>query len=514
MGFNKKLAVVTPLLFSSLLVGCIADSNDDKKAEEKSTVISSVKTLDFSAFNDQEAALEAKGLRVFGPNATLAQDLEPEYVTLSKDGKTAWISLQENNGIAKVDLVKQKITDIFGLGFKDHSTAGNELDASDKDGDAFALNTFRNLKGMYQPDGIASFEEGGVTYVVSANEGDGREYAGFEEESRVSKLTLGTAAFPDAAALQDDSKLGRLKVTKNLSSSTAETSFDTLYTFGARSFSIWNGETGKQVFDSGKDLAVKADASKVYPDGRSDAKGTEPENIAIGMVAGKRLAFVGLERANAIAVYDITDIKKVAFKQMLSDAQDIGPEGVLFIAASDSPNGKDLLVISNEISASVTVYQADAAGVFSQAGRVVLTGGEGAAEISTFDNKTKRLFVVNNGEDLAAARIEVINFSDPSAPSVESSIDISRYGGGVNSVSVSNGMVAAAIEANTKTDAGHVVLFDTTTLAYLDKATVGALPDMLTFSPDGKTIITADEGEPNSDYSIDPKGTVSIIQLK
>lgn len=515
MGMNKKLAVISPLLLSSLLVGCNLFDDDDNT--DTPTSISSVTTLDFTSFDTQESALEATGLRVFGPSAdgdaSLAHDLEPEYVTVSSDGSTAWVSLQENNGLAKVDLTTNTITDIFGLGFKDHSITGNELDASDKDDDAVVFQTFDNLKGMYQPDGIASFEEDGVTYIVTANEGDGREYDGFEEESRVEDLTLDATAFPDAATLQGETQLGRLKVTKNLASATETSTFDELYIYGARSFSIWNGETGALVYDSGNDLDVQANDAGIYPDGRSDAKGTEPENIAIGTVAGKRLAFIGLERANAVAVYDITDLTNISFQQMLIGSDDVGPEGVLFIGADTSPNGRELLVVSNEITGSITIFEANSAASFSQIGRLVLEGGEGAAEISAFDSETNRLFVVNNGENLDNPRIDVVDFSTPTSPVFEDSIAIETLGGGVNSVAVSNGVLAAAIEAEVKTDDGVVAIFDTESLELLDSHTVGALPDMVTFTPDGKTIITADEGEPNDDYSIDPMGSVSVIRL-
>ncbi|PWQ95217.1 choice-of-anchor I family protein [Leucothrix arctica] len=515
------LTMVTPILLSSLLVACNS-SDDDKAVTTIEGKVSEVITLDFTSFNASEATLETAGFRVFGPaadggSASLGHDVEPEYVTVSADSSTAWVSLQENNGIARVDLTTNTITNIFPLGFKDHGAEGNELDASDKDDDAVILRSFPNLKGMYQPDGIASFEEGGVTYVVSANEGDGREYDTFEEEARVEddEIALDETVFFDADSLKDETILGRLKVTRNVASPTAATNFSELHTFGARSFSIWNGATGEMVFDSGKQLAEQAVIAGVYPDGRSDAKGTEPENVAIGMVDGKRLAFIGLERANAVAVYDLTDLADIKFSEMLVNGDDVGPEGILFIAADESPNGTALLVVSNEITGSVTIYQAGIDGLFGDnIGRIALEGGEAAAEISAYDAETKQLFVLNNGEDLDASRVDIVDLSTPATPTFVSSIDTSALGGGINSVAVANGLLAVAIQANTKTDDGVVAIYNTTSLALIDTADVGALPDMVTFTKDGTALITADEGEPNDDYSIDPKGSVSIIRLK
>lgn len=505
------------LLMSFILIGC--GSDDDDKNETPAEI--SVTTLDFMSFDDQEAALENDGLRVFGPNALLSDDVEPEYVAISADSKTAWVSLQENNGIAKIDLVNKVITDIFPLGYKNYGVVGNEIDASDEDGDAVNLRTWENVFGMYQPDGIASFEENSTTYIVSANEGDAREYDGFEEETRVEDVTLDVTAFPNAATIQAEDQLGRLIITQNVTSDTAATEFTELVSFGARSFSIWNGETGELVFDSGSDLATQAVAAGVYPDGRSDAKGTEPENVDIGYVAGKRLAFIGLERADAVAVYDITDINAVMFQQMLVTADDDAPEGILFIDAADSPSGSALLIVSNENSGNITVYQSDATGTFSSVSRLELPiddptvddAAEGAAEISAFDPNTNSLFVINNAEGNNNARIDVVDLTDVTSPVVDTNMDVSSFGGGINSVAVANGRLAAAIEGAESTDAGSVVIFDTTTLQVEEQVTVGSLPDMVAFTPDGSMLITADEGEPNDDYSIDPQGTISIITL-
>lgn len=473
-----------------------------------------VTTLNFSSFNNQETTLEAGGFRVFGLNADLAKDVEPEYITVAADSKTAWVSLQENNGLARINLNgAPAITHIFPLGFKDYGATGNEIDPSDKDS-KIAFGQYPKVFGMYQPDGIATFNEGGMDYVITANEGDVRDYyTNFVEGVKVSGLTLDESDFPNAVELKKDAQLGRLVVTQFAKSSTAETLYSDLLSFGARSFSIWNGTTGAQVYDSGKDLEVQANTAGAYPDDRSDAKGVEPENLTIGMIGSKRLVFVGLERADAVAVYDITDMSNITFKQFLKTTGDDAPEGILFISATDSPNGNPLLVVSNEDSGNVTVYQSDANGLFSFASRLVLEGGVAAAEISAYDPITKRLFVLNNGELLDNSRIEVLNLADPTKLSLLTTIDLSPYAGGINSVAVKNGKLAGALQAADKTQQGTVVVFDTATYALLGIAKVGALPDMLTFSPDGKFILTADEGEAKDDYSYDPIGSISIIAL-
>ena len=473
-----------------------------------------VTTLNFSSYNNQEATLEAGGFRVFGLNADLAKDVEPEYIAVAADSKTAWVTLQENNGIARINLNgTPAITNIFPLGFKDYGVTGNEIDPSDKD-NKVAFAKYPNVFGIYQPDGIATFNEGGMDYVITANEGDVRDYyTNFVEGVKVSGLTLDESDFPNAVELKKDAQLGRLVVTQFAKSSTAETLYSDLLSFGARSFSIWNGTTGAQVYDSGKDLEVQANTAGAYPDDRSDAKGVEPENLTIGVIGSKRFVFVGLERADAVAVYDITDISNITFKQFLKTTGDDAPEGILFVSAADSPNGNPLLVVSNEDSGNVTVYQSDANGVFSFASRLVLEGGAAAAEISAYDPTTKRLFVLNNGTLLKNSRIEVLNLADPTKLSLLTTIDLSPYAGGINSVAVKNGKLAGALQGVDKTQQGTVVVFDTSTYALLGIAKVGALPDMLTFSPDGKFILTADEGEAKDDYSYDPVGSVSIIAL-
>lgn len=313
-----------------------------------------VTTLDFSAMSGQEAALKAKGFRIFGPGNNFAKDIEPEYITISADSKTAWVTLQENNGIAKIDIASKKITSIFPLGFKDYNTDGNEIDPSDDDKVYKAAKW--PVKGIYLPDAIAVLESNGVPYLFTANEGDAREYEKFVEVLRVKSkdVKLDPVVFPNAADLKKDGQLGRLNITTTLGDTDGDGDLDALYSLGSRSFSVWNGNDGSQVFDSKNELDAKCTAAGLYDDGRSDDKSVEPEGITIGTVGHKKVGFVGMERADAVAVYDLSNPAKPVFLQLLNCGD--APEGVLFIAAKDSPTKKSLLIVSSEGDGVIRVY--------------------------------------------------------------------------------------------------------------------------------------------------------------
>ncbi|NJP07253.1 MAG: hypothetical protein HC837_17355 [Chloroflexaceae bacterium] len=313
-------------------------------------------------------------IRIFGTDATVAQDLEPEYIATTADSTTAYVSIQENNALAVVDLETLTITSLVGLGFKDYNVAGNDIDASDEDG-AINITTWPAL-GMYQPDSIATFEVGGNTYVLSANEGDARDF----EEARVEDLTLDSSIFPDAATLQLPENLGRLEVTNTLGDPDNDGEYEALYSYGARSFSIWNA-SGELVYDSGDDLEQRtasffATECQGSPppdscpfnsngpgtdsfDSRSDAKGPEPEAATTGVIDGQTYAFIGLERTGGIMVYDVINPNIPAFIEYVNDGDDLAPEGIIFIPASRSPNGNPLLVVANEVSGSTSIYQID-----------------------------------------------------------------------------------------------------------------------------------------------------------
>ncbi len=330
-------------------------------------------------------------IRIFGPNAALAQDLEPEYIAVDYEAKTAWVTLQENNAIGIQDLKEGKFTKLVGLGFKDYTVRGNMLDASDRDVPGSSNNGIINIRhwpvfGMYQPDGIASFKYGNNTFLVTANEGDARDYTGFAEEVRVGAVTLDPAAFASqgygdvstgASGLRNNDNLGRLNVTRTLGNTDADADFEKLYTIGGRSFSILNA-AGQQIYDSGDDIEQRTAAAlplnfntsnddNVF-DGRSDNKGPEPEGVAVGTAYGRTFAFVGLERIGGVLVYEVTDPYSVKFVQYINNrnfaatisstaALDLGPEGLHFISEDESPTGVPLLAVANEVSGTTTVYQ-------------------------------------------------------------------------------------------------------------------------------------------------------------
>jgi DNA-binding beta-propeller fold protein YncE len=360
-----------------------------------------VTTVGFSAFNGMEAALQAEGVRVgTWPGATVAEELEPEYIAVAKDGKTAYVTLQENNALAIVDVRAAAVTDIVGLPLKDHSLATNSLDASDRDDQA-------NIRewpthGMSMPDSIASWKSKGKTYTATANEGDGREYYDnadnddgggaalcFIDEARVKDVTQDAgfplpADIPTIDDLQEDENLGRLKMTRFFPSEfyggtppTDDTdpadvpglTYTKLASYGARSVSIWD-ENGNLVWDSGDQFANKILATigedawvngpvigtEGPPDNRSDDKGAEPEAVAAGKAYGRNLLFVGLERAGGVMTLDATDPTSPTLLEWVQTA-DIAPEGIQFVKEDESPTDNPLLIVSYEVTGTTTVFE-------------------------------------------------------------------------------------------------------------------------------------------------------------
>jgi len=345
--------------------------------------------LGFTAFESQRAALEKKGLKIAAPEGTtLAQDIEPEYITVTADSKKAYVSLQDNNALAVVDIASAKIDKIVGLGFKDHSMMVNALDAGDRDG--INIQPIPGLFGMYQPDTITNYQWKGATFIVSANEGDSRDWSAYSEESRVSAIPRSAELVAKQAGVYSSSGLARLKVTKALGKN-ANGEYDALYAFGSRSFSIWD-QNGAQVYDSAADFEKISAALQGESgfnsnhlanggDNRSDDKGPEPEAVAVGQVGDKTYAFVATERLSAVFVYDVTNPYQVKFVDYFHNrnfnvtfaidddktppaltgsylqAGDLGPESLVFVPAAQSATGKALLLMASEVSGSLTVFE-------------------------------------------------------------------------------------------------------------------------------------------------------------
>ncbi|MCB0734290.1 MAG: choice-of-anchor I family protein, partial [Bacteroidetes bacterium] len=290
------------------------------------------------------------GQHDFHVYSTPEQDLEPEYVAVSTDNKTAYVSLQENNAIAVVDIATAKVTKIIALGFKDLSLAKYALDVSDKDDSIGNQRNFDHLFGMFMPDAIAIANIGGTDYILTANEGDSRDYDGYSEEERVKDLKLDPTVFPNASTLQKDANLGRLKTTSSMGDTDGDGDYDEIYAYGGRSFTIWDTD-GNMIFDSENQFErILADQFPGnYPDGRDDDKGAEPESVTVGKIGSKVFAFIGLERAAGVMVYDITDPANSQFVQYYNkNGNDQSPEGLIFVDGSKSNDGYAYLISTNE----------------------------------------------------------------------------------------------------------------------------------------------------------------------
>ncbi|MEF2801438.1 MAG: choice-of-anchor I family protein [Acutalibacter sp.] len=355
----------------------------DVEAQE-STVV------DFSAFDSQRDQLAEDGI-VLKKGSAPSVDLEPEYIAVS--GGKAYVTLQENNAIAVLDIESQAFEGVYSAGFEDHSTTAIDLDKKD---DAYDPQTYESLLGIRMPDGIAAFTVEGTTYLVTANEGDAREWG--DEDQGTFYLS------------EDERDFGEEGVTSPTGAITAENSglegkvvffktedFDGLdpekdYVFGGRSFTVFQAtENGlEEVFTSGDDFEAltaqyvpeyfNASNDNAVLDDRSGKKGPEAESVTVGTVDGKTYAFVALERTGGVMAYDVTDPEAITFVNYVNTRDfgttvegseeyedgeldkwvtggDVAPEGLLFLDAASSPNGEPLLLAACEVSGTVAVYQ-------------------------------------------------------------------------------------------------------------------------------------------------------------
>ncbi|MCM3761068.1 choice-of-anchor I family protein [Alkalihalobacillus oceani] len=334
-----------------------------------------VKTLSFpEELFDEHVRVSSKG--------SAAQQIEPEYIVVSDDSRTAYVALQENNAIAIIDLQAEKVTAVKGIGFKDHSIPGNELDGIE-DGEINIENL--PLLGWRMPDAIDLYTINGQTYLFTPNEGDARDYDAYSEEVKIGEILDQIELNADHYEGYSQEELDELVESGLLEEMkdtliTAEDGkndqgiYEALYSFGGRSFSIYNADTMELVYDSGAEFEqiiaevlpehFNTTNDKLQFDGRSDAKGPEPETVVVGRIGDSIYAFTALERVGAIMVYDVTNPADSQFVTMISSRDfsvnvggDVSPEGLVFIEAENSPTGHALLAATHEVSGTVAVYE-------------------------------------------------------------------------------------------------------------------------------------------------------------
>lgn len=350
-----------------------------------------VATIPLTQFNGQEVALRAQGIRIFTSSASVAQDLEPEYIAISSDNSKAYVTLQENNALLTIDLLTNTIVSLTPFGYSSYAAGSNNaLDASDQSGMVLITGDLP-IKGAYMPDAMTFKTINGQGYLFTANEGDSREFGSVVDANRISSSTfnlLDATAFPDASILRNNKFLGRLSALKYSGDTDGDGDYDELHVMSGRSFSIWNPVTGAQVFDS-KDLIEQITANHPTFGGlfnasnsigtpalknRSDDKGPEVEGIAVHTFNGHHYVFASLERIGGVMIFNIDNPASPTYVGYANNRSasnpngpDLGAEGIIVIDAQDSPNGQHLVLLANEVSSTLSIYQMNSCAVASGA---------------------------------------------------------------------------------------------------------------------------------------------------
>lgn len=386
-------------------------------------------TVGFGVLNGSEASLRASGLAIT-PGNTAAADIEPEYITISPDNRFAYVTLQEVNGVAIIDLANPGTAPVAiqPLGSVNRSLAGNEFDATDRDGppvtaggngtasiNIAATPSATPIYGLLQPDAIASYSVAGTTYFITANEGDQRVIGGADNAADVARLSdvPNARLTPELQALKANPAYARLNVLLQTGDTDGDGRIDQLNTLGGRGISIFRQdadgtvtkvrETGgefEKIFASLAPARFNNDQVVANTlDDRSDNKGPEPEGITIGTVGGRTYAFVGLERQSGVIVYDVTDPETASFVSYVPPlagfSADLGPEVLTFIAADRNPTGTPLLVTANEVAnGGATLYAALQQGYTQEVGfapgSLAVSAAEGNAGGTTLSFTVQR----------------------------------------------------------------------------------------------------------------------------
>lgn len=324
-----------------------------------------VSILGFGHLDSAKAV--SSGVRLSGPGSFI-QNLEPEYITVEPSGKIAWVSLQENNAVAQIDLKKKEIIKLIPLGVSDHSLKGYGLDY-EKNGKIQIKNA--PLLGIRGPDGIAVLQKGGRYFLFTANEGASRKFDGLSDETKIQKIMEQKKLDPQIFTSSVIQSLDKMTLSSvEICDTTQEGLCRALYSFGSRSMSVFDGISGKLLFDSGDQIEQML--AKTYPqhfnqngkkgngkpDTRSNEKGSEPETVTLGKTGGKDYAFLGLERMGGIVVWDVSNPEKPVLTDYIFEPADRGPEGILFIPENESPLPETaLLVVCYEYSKTLVIYK-------------------------------------------------------------------------------------------------------------------------------------------------------------
>ena len=314
-------------------------------------------TVTFDSFDDQRETLTAAGVLI-QKNTNPSTDFEPEYIAVS--GSTAYVSLQEANAIAVLDIPSGIFTGVYPLGFQDYGTTKVDLQKND----AIELKNYENVYGIKMPDGISVTTINGKTYLLTANEGDSRaDWDGLDNEVENKASPTGDVTLDEKVVWFNANMWDGLDT-------------DKAYVFGGRSFSIYEvTATGLNlVYDSGSGFEeITAEQLPAYfntsndktsVDNRSGKKGPEPESVVTGVVDGRTYAFIALERISGVMVYDVTDPVNASFVNYINSREfdaaiqgDVSPEGLCFISAADSKTGNALLLAACEVSGTLAAYE-------------------------------------------------------------------------------------------------------------------------------------------------------------
>lgn len=341
------------------------------------TVLEPIKglTAETYGFTEENLAsgVDLSGLRSNQPGAAPETFLEPEYVI--GVGQKAFVSIQESNAIGVFDTEAKQWVAVHDLLLRTH-----DIDTSDRDSEAklFETKPEARLFHIPMPDMIAAYEVEGRSYILTANEGDarpdgldvarvhdlgkkGRPPLNRQYKRKLSEL-YGPHTFKNA-------NLGRLEVSI-VDGLNEKGEIINLHTFGSRSFSILDADSGEIVFDSGSDFErlsarfggqnYNANQEPGDFDSRSDAKGPEPEAVTVGTIDGRNFAFIAMERSGFVFIYDVTNPQAAYCVGMIDtlgdDGHDLAPEFLQFVPASDNATGLDLILIGFEKSQTISTY--------------------------------------------------------------------------------------------------------------------------------------------------------------